>query len=341
MEDQGVDLPLPEALGKKNSRSSSSRSIASARYERLSQLDEEFLKELEKLPPLGSLSVEEERARMRASQTTVLSDYPIKARNIQTSACPVHLIQPAQTVEPASIIFFLHGGGWVLGDIYTHLKLVCELAMRTGYVVAFVEYPRAPEYRYPVSLEACTTAIYEVLQSAEELGLNRKRFAIGGDSSGGNLAAAVILSAIERNLDLPSCQFMLYPVTNYGCATASYEEFSTNPNLSRKTMEWFWGHYLVDSSQGSDPHVSPLTSGDSMLSQFPPTLIVTCEYDVLRDEGEQFAARLINSGVRVTAMRWLGALHGFLVTESLAASASAQSCIDTIAAYLRKELCQA
>lgn len=340
MEDQRVDLPLPSVLGKKG-KPSKSQLEAAARYERLSQLDEEFLKELEGLPPLGSLPVEEERARMRAGQTATMSDYAIETRHFETSVCPVHLIKSAQAAEPAPVVFFLHGGGWALGDLDTHLNLVCELAIRTGFVLAFIDYPRAPEHPFPAPLEACLTAAYGVLQSAETLGLDGERFAIGGDSSGGNLAAAFVLSAIEQKLALPRCQFLLYPVINYGWTTPSYEEFSANPNLSRKTMKWFWDLYLRDESQSSDPRASLLGADDEMLSRFPPTLLVTCEYDVLRDEGERFAARLVGAGVEVTAMRWLGALHGFLVTETLAASASARTCVDAVAAYLRRGLCQA
>lgn len=339
MEDQGGNVSPLTVLGKK-SKGSRRRSKVAIRYERLSRVDKEFLEGLGKLPPLGSLSVEEERTRMQASQTAAVRQYPVKAQEIQTSVCTVHLVRATLATVPAPVVFFIHGGGWVLGDLHTHTKLVCELALRSGCTVAFIDYPRAPEHPFPAPLEACITAVYEVLQSAETLGLDAERFAIGGDSSGGNLAAALTLLAIERKLTLPKCQFLLYPVTGYGWTTSSYEEMSNNPNLSQDTMKWFWGHYLSDHSLGADPRVSPLRARDELLSQSPPTLIVTCEYDVLRDEGEQFAARLIASGAEVTAMRWLGALHGFLVTESLAVSTSAQTCIDTVAAYLRRELYQ-
>lgn len=338
MGDQGVDLP--SAGFEESSKSADGRSEAATAYPRLSPSDKQLLKQLEELPPLGILSVEEERARMQANQVAAVADYPIEVQEFQTSACPVHLIRPLEIQAPASTVFFLHGGGWVLGDLRTHLKLVCELAVRTGSVIAFVDYPRAPEHPFPAPLEACITAVNEVLQSAESLGLDRNRFAVCGDSSGGNLTAALTLSAIERNLALPMCQVLLYPATNHDCTTPSYEEFSANPNLSRDTMKWFWNNYLPKESLSSDPRVSPLRTDSHVLSQFPPIMIVTCEYDVLRDEGEQFAARLIRAGVKVTAVRWLGSLHGFLVTESLAASASAQTCMDAVAAYLRRGLGQ-
>lgn len=309
---------------------------AASQYARLSQSDQRFLKELEVLPPLGILSIEEERIRMQVSQDAALADYPVEVQEYRTSACPVYLVRPLGVQTPAPILFFLHGGGWVLGDLRTHTKLVCELAVRSRSVVAFIDYPRAPESPFPVPLEACITALNEVLQQAESLGLDRSRFAIAGDSSGGNLTAALILTAAERKLPLPVRQVLLYPATNYDWTTPSYKEFGANPNLSQFAMKWFWDHYLPEKSLSNDPHVSPLRAPDEVLSQFPPTLIVTCEYDVLRDEGEQFAARLVRAGVDVTAIRWLGALHGFLVTESLSASTSAQTCTDVVAQYIRR-----
>jgi acetyl esterase len=306
-----------------------------ARYPRLSLSDRRFLDQLMDLPHLGALPVEEERARMLEGQTAILAEFPVEIQEYQTSACTVHLIKPLQAQSPMPITFYLHGGGWVLGDLQTHTKLVCELAVRSQSVVAFIDYPRAPENRFPVPLEASVTALTEVLQCAESLGLDRARFALTGDSSGGNLAAALILSSIERDLPLPVRQVLLYPATNHNLATSSYKEFRKNPNLSQLAMKWFWDSYLSEDSSASDPLVSPLRAQEDVLSRFPPTLIITCEYDILRDEGEQFAARLIHAGVEVTAVRWLGSLHGFLVTESLATSASAQTCLDVIAGYLK------
>lgn len=305
-------------------------------YARLSPSDRRFLAQLKELPLLGTLPVEEERARMAAGQSTSFDAYPVQVQTIQTSACPVHLVRPAGIEVPAPVLFYLHGGGWVLGNLHTHTRLVCELALRSRCVVAFIDYPRAPEHPFPAPLVACRTAMNEILQSAKSLELDASRFAIGGDSSGGNLTAALIVDAVERNQPIPARQVLLYPATDHGGKTASYKEFWNNPNLSQFTMKWFWDHYLPEKSWSSDPHVSPLMAGDGVLSQFPPTLIVTCEYDVLRDEGERLAARLTAADVDVTAMRWLGALHGFLVTESLAASSSARTCVDTVAQYLRQ-----
>ncbi|WP_446743326.1 alpha/beta hydrolase [Silvibacterium acidisoli] len=322
---QELEGPLQEEIAK-----------ADEAYSRLSSFDRNFLEQLHRLPPLGLLSVEEERVRMRAGQTTKTGEYPVDVETFQTSACPVHLVRPIEAPSLSPVLFFLHGGGWVLGDFDTHAKLICELAVSIGCAVAFIDYPRAPEHPFPAPLEASIVALYEVLEASASLRLDREKFAVGGDSSGGNLSAALILSAAARDLPLPLRQVLLYPVMDHKVDSASYRQFRDNPNLSQATMEWFWSNYLPQGSVGADPLVSPPNASAEMLAQFPPTLLVTCEYDVLRDEGEQFAARLVHAGVEVTAVRWLGALHGFLVTESLSASSSAQACIDTIAQYIRR-----
>lgn len=336
MSDHTVNIQ-PEAFDE-NSADSDGESAAAASYSRLSRADQRFLETLDDLPLLGTLPVEEERIRMQAGQSAIIAEYPVTVQEYPTSACPVHLIRPLGAQSPAPIVFFLHGGGWALGDLRTHAGLVCELAMRTRSVVAFVDYPRAPEYPFPAPLEACITAVNEILSAADSLQLDGSRFAIAGDSSGGNLTAAVILAAIERKLPIPSCQVLLYPVTDHNWTTSSYQEFRTNPNLSQFTMKWFWDSYLQEKSLSNNPLVSPLGAADEILARFPPTLIVTCEYDVLRDEGEQFAARLIRANVDVAAVRWLGSLHGFLVTEALSASASAQTCLEMVARYIQRRL---
>jgi acetyl esterase/lipase len=305
-----------------------------ATYSRLSSSDRFFLQHLEQLPQLGALSVEEERVRMRAGQVGT-AGYPVTFEHHQTTACLVHLIRPIEVSTPAPVMFFLHGGGWMLGDLDTHMKLVCALAVHAQCVVAFIDYPRAPEHMFPDPLEASITAFYEVLESSEALGLDKNKFAIGGDSAGGNLAAALILSAIERKFSIPMQQILLYPVTDHDTTTPSYHEFRDNPNLSQATMKWFWNHYLPEKPPSNDPRISPLYAADEILAQFPPTLLVTCEYDVLRDEGESFAARLIRAGVDVTAVRWLGSLHGFMVNDALSSSTSAQSCIAMVGQYIK------
>jgi acetyl esterase len=302
----------------------------------MSVRDTRYLERLKLDPMLGLLPIDEERERMRRGQTTALCDFPVVMDTFQSSACPVHIIRPLTPAPALPITFYLHGGGWVLGDLSTHTRLVCELALQSASAIAFIDYPRAPEHPFPAALDASRTAITEVLENAASLGLDPQRFGFAGDSSGGNLAAALIVATSGKRLLAPACQVLLYPAIDHNHATASYKEYEHNPNLSLITMKWFWDHYLPDPAAGADPLASPLRAPKSTLACFPATLLITCEHDVLRDEGEQFAARLVQAGVEVTAIRWLGALHGFLVTEPLMESAGAKLCIAMIARFLRE-----
>lgn len=305
-------------------------------YSRLSIADRQFLEQLQDAPLLGSLSVAQERERMRNGQLHRLEDFPVRVEEYATSACAVHIIRPLTVDGSLPITFYLHGGGWVLGDLQTHGKLVCELALRSQRAVAFVEFPRAPEHPFPASARACAEAIVETLAAADSLGLNAERFLLAGDSSGANLIMAVVQMMREKQMPQPGGLVLLYPVADCAMNTASYREFGNNRNLSIQTMQWFWNHYLPEQDRRSDVLASPLRAGVETFAGLPPTLIITCEYDVLRDEGEELAAALISAGVSVTAVRWLGALHGFLVTEALAASPMAENCIEFIAQFCRK-----
>jgi acetyl esterase len=305
-------------------------------YSRLSPADRAFLERLRGAPALGSLSVEEERKRMRRDQVCVSNNFPVETEVFQTSACPVHIIRPRGVRGGAiPVTFYLHGGGWVLGDLQTHRKMVCELAVQSKRAVVFVEYPRAPEQTFPQPVEACVAAIAEVLSAADSLGLNAARFALAGDSSGGNLALAVVLASQQRGLALPARLVLLYPVTDYATDSPSYRQFTDDLNLGGEAMSWFWGHYLPDTTRRSDVLASPLRADRTALAGFPPTLLITCECDILRDQGESLASSLIEAGVEVTAVRWLGALHNFLITEFLSKSPSAESCMEFIAQYCR------
>ncbi|MFC6644632.1 alpha/beta hydrolase [Granulicella cerasi] len=245
------------------------------------------------------------------------------------------IIRAKHSQSALPITFYFHGGGWVLGSLQTHTMLLCQLALRSGRAIAFVDYPRAPETGYPHIVNHCVAAVTETLANADALNLSTKAFQFGGDSSGGNLAIATLLELKRQKLAAPDALLLLYPVTDHTTDSASYLAFAQNPNLSAETMDWFWAKYLPDAERRAEPLASPLTAPVDVLSGFPRTLIVNCEYDVLRDQGEALAAKLIEAGVEVTAIRWLGALHGFLVTEELLQTPSAQLCVSLLAQYCR------
>lgn len=306
-------------------------------YSRLSADDRRFLDQLKDVPPLGALSIQQERNRMRQGQSSAYEDSLVTIEEFATTACPVHIIRPLAPGNTAlPIIFYLHGGGWALGDLQTHMQLVCKLADKSHCAVVFIDYPRAPEHPFPAPLQACADAIADILSASGALFLNSERFLLVGDSSGGNLVMGVAQVLGKADLNSSAGLVLLYPVTDHIMDTPSHREFEDNPNLSRHAMEWFWDHYMPDQSMRSNSIASPLRASFKAFAGLPPVLIITCEYDILRDEGEQLAALLTGAGVNVTAVRWLGALHGFLVTEQLSASTSARNCVDFVAQYCKK-----
>src|SRR5262245_51006260 len=246
---------------------------------------------------------------------------------------PVRIYRPeASGVLPALVYF--HGGGWVIGSIETHDGSCRDLANRVGCVVVSVEYRLAPEHRYPAAAEDCFAATKWVAENAAALGVDPKRIAIGGDSAGGNLTAAVALMARDRRGPALRFQLLVYPVTDADFGRASYRENAEGYLLTTKAMEWFWGHYVPDAAQRREAYAAPLRAKD--LAGLPPAFVLTAEYDPLRDEGEAFAKRLQEAGVRTTLKRYDGAIHGFFAMGLLAEVA--RTAVSDAAAALRSAL---
>lgn len=307
-----------------------------AEYRRLAAVDAAYLKTVEDAPLVGTLPVELERERMRCGQDHRRADPRLSQSLVQTKSCVVRILRPAGAEGKLPWVVYFHGGGWVLGEFATHCRLVEEIAIRSCCAVAFVDYPRAPENPFPGPVEACYGAVRDLLGAASNHGLDETRFALAGDSSGGNLAAAVQLKIADSGHQRPASVVLLYPPLDASQRTGSYQKLATNPILSRKTMDWFWDQYVPLPENRLNPLASPIFAATKTLAQFPPTLCVACEYDVLRDECEEFAARLTSAGVHVTAVRWLGALHGFLATDALAKSSSADECLNLVVSFLRR-----
>lgn len=209
---------------------------------------------------------------------------------VATAVGDVRIVKPAGTVGPLPAVLYLHGGGWVLGNAGTHDRLVRELAVGANAAIVFVEYDRSPEARYPVAIEqAYATARWVTARGADE-GLDASRMAVAGDSVGGNMAAAVAIMAKQRG-DVVFChQSMYYPVTDAAQDTASYTEFADGPFLLAKSMEWFWDAYLPDESKREEITASPLRATLEELAGLPAAFVIVDENDVLRDEGEAYAA---------------------------------------------------
>src|SRR5215831_6728271 len=266
------------------------------------------------LPPTEQMTPTEARESMRA-RTAALGPVEDVARiddhrvSVDTGEIAVRCYTPAGRGPLPAYVYF-HGGGWVIGDIETHDGICRSLANASGCVVASVDYRLAPEHKYPVAVEDAFAATRWVAREAARLGVDGGRIAVGGDSAGGNLAAAVALMARDGDGPPLALQVLVYPVTHHSFDTPSYREHAEGYLLTRSAMRWFWNHYLPRQEDGLEPLASPLLSRS--LHGLPPALVITAEYDPLRDEGEAYAARLREAGVPVTVTRYPGMIHGFL-----------------------------
>ncbi|MFE3826983.1 alpha/beta hydrolase [Streptomyces sp. NPDC059092] len=232
-------------------------------------------------------------------------------------AVRTRVIRPENAGGPLPVIFFIHGAGWVFGDENTHDRLVRELAVGAGAAAVFPVYDRAPEARYPTQIEQNYAVARWVVAQGAEHGLDPSRMVVCGDSVGGNMSAVLAQMAKDRGDVRLAAQVLLYPVTDANFDTASYLQFAEGHYLTRDGMLWFWDQYTTDDAQRKERYASPLRASVDDLKGLPPAVVITDEADVLRDEGEAYAARLREAGVPVTAVRVLGMVHDFLMLDSL------------------------
>ena len=207
------------------------------------------------------------------------------------------------------VLIFLHGGGWIGGDLDTHDVFCRELAHGADCAVIAVDYRLAPEHRFPAPYEDCLAACAHVLDHATELGLDPARIAIGGDSAGGNLAAAVVQALHQRQGNQPCFQLLIYPFTDFRMASPAFTEMQA-PGFTAREAAWCLDQYLSSVSDVRDVRASPALAED--LSGLPPAYVMTVEFDALRDDGEAYALALVKAGVPVQVRRYLGVPHGFL-----------------------------
>jgi len=222
---------------------------------------------------------------------------------------PVRIYTP-DAPAPRPVVAFFHGGGFVICSVETHDGLARRLANALGAVVVSVEYRLAPEARCPAAAEDCYAATQWAHEHAAELGADAGRLMVAGDSAGGNLAAVVSLMAREQGRPPITSQLLVYPVIDAACDAPSYTENAEGYFLEATGMRWFWDHYLGPDGDGAHPHASPIRADD--LSGLPPAVVITAEFDPLRDEGEAYAEALQAAGVPVVARRYDGMIHGFV-----------------------------
>jgi acetyl esterase len=295
---------------------------------------------LHELPPVEA---REMAVGMRAAFPETFEAPPVEIENRVIPGGPngdlaIRIVRPPDPTGPLPAAMFFHGGGWVLCDFSTHRRLVQEIAVGTHAAVVFVEYSRSPEVRFPVANEEAYFATRYIAENGPALNIDPSRIAVVGDSAGGNMATVVSLLASQRGGPVISSAVLFYPVTAADFETASYRQFAEGHFLTRASMMWFWDHYLPHIEARRQAHASPLHATEEQIRGHPPTFVMTCECDVLRDEGEAYARRLSAAGVNVTSARYLGAIHGCLTLGPLANTPAVRATIAAANAHLRQTL---
>jgi acetyl esterase len=292
-------------------------------------------------PYLFDLAPEKGRAVVDEVQSGSVRKLPVEIEDRRLAGGPsghvsVRILRPQNVPSPLPIIVYIHGAGWVFGNAHTHDRLIRELAVGAQAAIVFPNYSLSPEAKYPTAIEENYAAVKWVAENGHEHGLDPERLAVAGDSVGGNMTAAVTLMAKKRGGPMIRQQLLFYPVTDASFDTESYQQFATGYFLRRDAMMWFWDQYTSDPNERNEMTASPLRATIEQLRGLPPALIITAEADVLRDEGEAYANRLREAGVHVTAVRFQGIIHDFVMLNALANTASARGAIALATDWLRK-----
>jgi acetyl esterase len=269
--------------------------------------------------PLNELSVKEARqesAAMAAMQSPLEAVARIEDRTLpgQGGDIPIRMYMPFGD-GPFPVLMYFHGGGWVLGNIESSDGLCRILANASKCIVVSVDYRLAPEHPFPAAVEDAYCATEWIAAHATDFGCAASRIAVSGDSAGGNLAAVV--AQIARDRGTPSIQFQLliYPVADAACDAPSYSENADGYFLTKAGMQWFWNHYIQNDADRNNPLASPLRATN--LASLPPALVITAEFDPLRDEGEFYAEKMRAAGTPVQLSRYNGMIHGFFTMSHL------------------------
>src|SRR3954453_5053989 len=308
----------------------------------LEPASQEFVEATANPPFLYELTPDEARKVLDDVQAEPIDKLPVDERWITVAAdvgdVRVRIVRPQDVHGALPVILYMHGGGWVLGNSGTHDRLVRELAVGAGAAVVFVEYDRSPEAQYPVALEQGYATAQWIVREGARNQLDPNRIAVAGDSVGGNMTAALTLMAQERGDVRFVHQSMYYPVTDGAMDTGSYEQFAEGYFLSAKMMAWFWETYEPDVERRLEPFASPLRASDEQLAGLPTAFVIVCEADVLRDEGEAYAARLRAAGTAVTTVRYDGITHDFMMLNALRDTHATRAAIAQAIATLRGAL---
>ncbi|AQS42953.1 alpha/beta hydrolase [Bacillus velezensis] len=307
----------------------------------LEKAAQEFAEATANPPYLFDLGPEKGREAVDEVQSDPIDKLPVDIEDVMISGGPsgqvsVRIMRPQNAPAHLPVIVYIHGAGWVFGNEHTHDRLIRELAVGAQAAIVFPNYTLSPEAKYPTAIEEIYAVVKWASENGRENGMIPESLTIAGDSVGGNMAAAVTLMAKARgDLNIRQ-QLLFYPVTDASFDTESYQQFATGYFLRKDAMMWFWDQYTNNSNERAEITASPLRATAEQLQGLPPALIITAEADVLRDEGEAYANKLREAGVPVTAVRFQGIIHDFVMLNALAKTEAARGAIDLAATWLRK-----
>ncbi|MBY9080230.1 alpha/beta hydrolase [Paenibacillus sp. HN-1] len=302
---------------------------------------QKFVEDTANPPYLYELGPEQGRQAVDEAQSGEIDKPEVEIEDTTIPGGPsgqvsIRIMRPVGSTGTLPVILYTHGAGWVFGNAHTHDNLIRKLVTGTGAALVFTNYSLSPEAKYPTAIEEIYAALEWIAGQGAGHGLDPSRLAVAGDSVGGNMSAAITLMAKERKGPTIGRQLLFYPVTDASFDTESYHQFAKGYFLHRNGMKWFWDQYTTDESQRNEITASPLRATIDDLRGLPAALVITGEADVLRDEGEAYANKLREAGVPVTAVRYQGIIHDFVMLNALAETNAAQSALSLATSWLKE-----
>jgi acetyl esterase len=296
--------------------------------------------------PLYELSYADARKLLEDAQAIDVKKLPADVEEKILPVGPggqvsVRIYRPKGAKGLLPVVMYIHGGGWILGSKNTHDRLLRDLVNATHAAFVFVNYTPSPEAQFPVPIEQDYAATKYIAEHGKEFGLDGSRLALCGDSVGGNAVAVLAQLAKERKGPTIAYQVMMYPVTDSSLSQKTYEEFAAGPWLTKKAMEWFWDAYAPNLEDRKKTIAAPLSATTEQLKGLPPALLIVDENDILRDEGEAYARKLIQAGVEVTAFRVLATHHDYALLNALADTPATRATVLLVSQKLAQALSSA
>ncbi|AZL89214.1 alpha/beta hydrolase [Megavirus baoshan] len=298
-----------------------------------------FVDSISNAKPIYTLSLNDARDVLNNIQKdeSYKNKIDIQHLNVTTDKANIDLdiFRPKNNKTKLPIVYYVHGGGWILGNSQTHGRLVTEIAIQTNSAVVFINYSPAPEKKYPTQIIQGLEGLYYVYNNAKTLNLDADNIIIMGDSVGGNMATVIAMLINEKQGPKLKYQILAYPTIDASMNTPSYKKYARGPWLTQQSMKWFYDAYENDANTRLNPTISPSRASRKNISELPPTLIIVDENDVLRDEGEKYAYKLMEAGVETSSVRILGVIHDFLMLDPLKDSPNVKTAMNIITSKIR------